>query len=268
MTAAATTPAPHAELRDLVTRLEAMLDASSPDDAARFVGELRAVLAPSLAGDAVTSLATLHLMSSLTALDLFDGRRAAEARLRVALHEAGHATIAVVLGLPLKSVTIAVDPIAVSGGCVRLCEALPIHAAFSLEDRLAVERYMLLQLAGPMAEEIGGMRPEREDWRRHEEMATRLALLIRPPMSDPELWPFVGYLTARARGLLLQHWPAVLALQEALLFSGPTLDGARATTVVLDALRTPHVAAREASPAEPASPARREELATSPPPIH
>lgn len=119
----------------------------------------------------------------------------------VAIHEAGHAVAARVLGRGIDLVTIVPD--ADSLGFVRHPRPrLPDHAL----GRHARETWAMIALAGPLAEAMHeGTELPTED----EELALALELTLAMSATNDEAVAYVVWLLERTRTILVGHWGLV-----------------------------------------------------------
>lgn len=144
-----------------------------------------------------------------------------------AYHEAGHAVAAVVQGLEVQRATIAADH--EEWGCV---EVAPVEDDFSPEwdppekVKEVLEPRLVTLLAGRVAEELraGGValsETDESDWGDRQAVVEFADCLAGGPEQTQTL---VDSLIERARELLIENWPAVAAVAQALL-ERETLSG-------------------------------------------
>jgi ATP-dependent Zn protease len=127
----------------------------------------------------------------------------------IAMHEAGHAVTARLLGRGIELVTIVPDDDAL--GRVRHTHAsLPPEAL----GRHARETWAMIALAGPLAEALErGGEVDTQD----EELALALELTMSMSLSADEAVAYLVWLVERTRTLLMLHWGLVEYFADQLL---------------------------------------------------
>lgn len=131
---------------------------------------------------------------------------------RVAVHEAGHAVMARVLGRGIELVTIVPDEEAL-GRVQHSVARLPPEAL----GRQARETWGMIALAGPLAEALHeGTELDTQD----EELALALELTMSLSASADEAVAYVVWLLERAKTLLLSLWGLVIYFADELLKHG------------------------------------------------
>jgi hypothetical protein len=127
----------------------------------------------------------------------------------VAIHEAGHAVMARVLGRGIELVTIVPDSDAL-GRVKHPVTRLPPEAL----GRHARETWSMIALAGPLAEALhNGAEIDTQD----EELALALELTMSMSANADEAVAYVVWLVERTKTLLLSLWGLVLFFADELL---------------------------------------------------
>ena len=169
------------------------------------------------------------LVNNATAL--VDG--ADQACLRTsAYHEAGHAVVALLAGVPILKVTIEADPV---GGWLGCCYLAKRSAAPGISTRAQAEVHAEITMAGPLAEGLGGMAPSANTVAMHREDALRELMAAGPVNGTAECKAHLEYIRERTAGRLQQCWNAVDGLARHLQ-STRTVAGAEAERLILAAL--------------------------------
>lgn len=128
---------------------------------------------------------------------------------RVAIHEAGHAVMARLLGRGIEFVTIVPDDDAL-GRVQHSLARLPTEAL----GRHARETWAMIALAGPLAEAV---HEDKEFDTQDEEFALALELTMSMSASADEAVTYVVWLLERARTVLLSLWGLVVYFADELL---------------------------------------------------
>jgi len=136
---------------------------------------------------------------------------------RVAVHEAGHAVMARVLGRGIELVTIVPDDDALGRVQHSLARLPPEELG-----RHARETWGMIALAGPLAE---ALHDDRELDTQDEELALALELTMSMSASADEAVAYVVWLVERARTLLVSLWGLVLFFADELLKHGTVRAG-------------------------------------------
>lgn len=144
-----------------------------------------------------------------------------------AIHEAGHATIAIITRRRFRYVTIAPDTDTV--GHVRL---IPPRSDAGIAAHLD---FLTRALSGYYAQRAYGLRPRRFSWDQDRQHAVDHALFMsRGDEREAALW--VKLATSRAKRMVSQWKPSIEALANALLDT-PKIDFTKAREIVLNAGR-------------------------------
>lgn len=182
----------------------------------------------------------LHLATLAGSTKLFPTADDIAQRRATAFHEAGHCVGADSLGVGVLGVTIDPSRIGEYLGYMRLAKSYETGGARTDLERLELERYCVIDLCGPAAEDEAGTPCSRESRERHHADVRRALLEIRPALSDAALRSLAEYLEHRARGLIRDNWPAVSALGE-LLLTRTTLNGSESRATIAAALDGPPI---------------------------
>lgn len=133
-----------------------------------------------------------------------------------AFHEAGHAVVGAVLGVPIVKVTI--EPSARAHGHIQMAGRwiADVHG-YRVPSRDLAERYILKLLAGVTAQRKAYPRSVRSHHGRSDgASALAIAVLVMPD-SEPVVQAFVDYCQARADQLVEEHWPSVTGVAQELI---------------------------------------------------
>jgi hypothetical protein len=144
-------------------------------------------------------------------------REAPEARDRellreTAYHESAHAVSASRQSIPFEYATAVPSLMGDAQGYVRLRQGFPTEPAWDDAGRLVLERYAVMNLCGPAAQDRLGTGASREVWERHRADATRILLPIRPFLGEAALAAHVAALEHRARAIVALDWPSISLL--------------------------------------------------------
>jgi hypothetical protein len=179
--------------------------------AAAVVRALDAVLQPWLTG----TVSGIDLANDLgvycRAVDMVDLPRQRDALRPVAFHEAGHTVVAFALGARIVSVTVEPSLVPRSFG-------LTVLAPRSREARVISE------LAGPIAQALGGYAASAQECERHTSSAYRDIFLDPPVLGAAEALAYLEFARQRANALVHRHWGAINRLVDVLLVT-PRLEG-------------------------------------------
>lgn len=219
-------------------RIARKLAAEPLDTAHAIRATLEEIFWPYLDGERDADAVRRHLVAMTTAATMYPTARDMEQRVKTAHHEAAHAVIAYVLGVPFLRVSIEPSPIGGSLGHVQFAHWFATDGARTDLERLELERYAVVDMAGPAAEDERGTSAPRETWDIHRADVRRALRQIRPALNGAAIRSLAEYLEHRARGLVADHWPAITALAEALQTTA-TLNGSMARAIIAAALDTP-----------------------------
>lgn len=156
-------------------------------------------------------------MPDRTAIQLSLGETRRERRIAsTAYHEAGHAVAAVVLGVPIVTVTIV--PSAGAHGHMQMPARwiADVHG-YRVPSRDLVERYVVKALAGVTAQRKAYPRSVRSHHGRSDgESAFSVAVLVMPD-SERVIQAFIDYCQARAEQLVEEYWASVTEVAQELV---------------------------------------------------
>lgn len=133
-----------------------------------------------------------------------------------AFHEAGHAVVGTVLGVPIVKVTI--EPSAETHGHTQMASrwVADVHG-YRVPSRDLVERYVVKLLSGITAQRRAYPRSVRSHHGRSDgEAALSVAVLVMPD-SEKVVQAFIDYCQARADQLVEEHWPSVTGVARELI---------------------------------------------------
>lgn len=220
----------------LSQQVRAWIPGLAQKDRQAFNAAMHEVLDELISGRRTFDGEALLLASLAATVRALPGERDRNELDSVTWHEAGHCAAAILCGVPVTRVTNIPPPIGTSSGCVTLARGAPTIAAWTSPERMDLEHFAMIDLAGCAAEDQSGRAAGRENWERHRGDARKTLLPLRPWCGEQALTAHIALLELRARGLIATHWPAVEALHSALLDRG-TISGRRAAAIVRRAER-------------------------------
>jgi hypothetical protein len=144
-------------------------------------------------------------------------------RLSTCWHEAAHACCCALFKIPFKYASVSIPAGMNWTGVVMLEKAPPTHRLTGWQGRQEAQQWAVMELAGPIAQQIAGYAVDPDIQRRHDKTAERHLLRFAPlPM------PLAAWLQAcreETTHLLRAHWPSVQRLSDALATEGTVAYG-------------------------------------------
>ncbi len=213
----------------LAAQIADRLRVAAVADGDRMLSAIETYLRPWLAGEASADEAVANLVAGRSASSVFWKHKGDLRRMRTARHEAGHAVAAWVLGVGITYLTAEANPGSLWSGEVQL--HTHGNGAITTASR---EHQAVIFLAGTAAEsvtELTGARLSQDDYAQ----AVEAVFLARLDMADAEGEALFTYCAARADALVRRHWPAVVALADAVYDAGEVY-GSEAVSIMESAM--------------------------------
>ena len=205
----------------LAARAGERLESEPPHHQQQLVGALESLLSPWLDGSERIGTAIIAAAAAGMASSLMPIAEDRDRRRRAAFHEAGHTIACIEYGIGFVRVTVDPHPVFIGAvdGYVLMAPMIPEEARTDRE-RIRLERRVIMDLAGPIAEQVAGYPASQACIDQHREDADRLLLRLVPWHSLDELRALRHYLDLRAARCVREWWPRVERVADALLERG------------------------------------------------